>query len=111
MKKSKRKPAPARVKHSADTKDKARTMYLRGLYLTEISVLLSVPLRTLEKWQTCEKWTLLKDTPEIKRRAYELSKGGKTYKEIAGLLKINTVTVWRYIKAYENKCLNNKINK
>jgi transposase-like protein len=93
----------ARTKHSAETKETARKMYLRGLYLTEISVLCGVPLRTLEKWQTCEKWTLIKDTPEIKRRAFELSKGGRTYKQIAELLKINPVTVWRYIKAVENE--------
>jgi uncharacterized protein YjcR len=100
-KKIKKQPT-ARVKHSAETKEEARKMYLRGLYLTEISVLLSVPLRTLEKWQTAEKWTLFKNCPEIKRRAYELARAGKTYKQIATLLKINTVTVWRYIKAYEN---------
>jgi hypothetical protein len=29
----------ARTKHSAETKETARKMYLRGLYLTEISVL------------------------------------------------------------------------
>ena len=78
-------------------------MYLRGLYLTEISILRNVPLRTLEKWQTDEKWTLLRETPEIRRRAHELSRGGKTYGEIAALLKISTVTVWRYIKAVENE--------
>jgi hypothetical protein len=49
MRKQKQQTKAARVKHNAETKDKARTMYLRGLYLTEISVLLSVPLRTLEK--------------------------------------------------------------
>jgi len=93
----------ARVKHSAETKEKARKMYLRGLYLTEISVLCGVPLRTLEKWQTLEKWTLLKDTPEIKRRVYELKKGGRTYNEISDLLKISRVTIYRYIKAIEDE--------
>ena len=102
-KQTKQQPTPQRTQHTAETKDKARKMYLRGLYLTEISVLLSVPVRTLEKWQTAEKWTLLKDCPEIKRRAYELSKAGRTYKEVADLLKINSVTVWRYIKSYENE--------
>jgi uncharacterized protein YjcR len=102
-KKQKQLQLKTRQKHNAETRDKARKMYLRGLYLTEISVLCNVPLRTLEKWQTAEKWTLLTNTPEIKRRAYELSKGGRTYRQIAELLKINTVTVWRYIKTYENK--------
>jgi uncharacterized protein YjcR len=106
MKQQKKQHPSARVKHSAETKETARKMYLRGLYLTEISVLCNVPQRTLEKWQTSEKWTLLKDTPEIKRRAYELSKGGRTYKEIAHVLKINTVTVWRYIKTVENEKFN-----
>jgi hypothetical protein len=102
MKKTKEQIKPARKIHTADTRERARKMYLRGLYLTEISVLLSVPLRTLEKWQTVEQWTALKELPEIKKRAFDLARAGKTHKEIAELLKINVVTVWRYIKAYKD---------
>ena len=95
--------APPRQSYTAEHRESARKMYLRGLYLTEISVLLSVPVRTLEKWQTVEKWTLLKDCTDIKKRAYELRRSGRSVKEVAALLKIDPSTVWRYAKTYQNE--------
>lgn len=89
--------------YTAEQRENARKMYLRGLYLAEIGVLLSIPVRTLEKWQTGEKWTLLKDCTEIKIRAFELKRSGRTAKQVAEILKINPSTVWRYIKAYQNE--------
>ena len=103
MKKQTEKKKISRIKRSEDEKSEALKMYLRGLYIREISILLNIPVRTLEKWQSAGKWTLYKDCPEIKKRAYELSQKGNTYKEIAELLQINTVTVWRYIKEYEKR--------
>lgn len=89
--------------YTAEQRENARKMYLRGLYLTEIAILLSIPVRTLEKWQTGEKWTLLKDCPDIKKRAFELKQSGRTAKRIAEILKIDPSTVWRYIKAYQSE--------
>jgi len=87
-----------RQTYTADTKAKAKTMYLRGLYLTEISQLLAVPIRTLEGWQTAEKWTMFRETYEIESRAYELSRKGYTQNAIADLLQISRSSVCRYIK-------------
>ncbi len=92
-----------RKRYTAEQREKARKYYLRGLYLPEINKLMDIPIRTLEKWQRLEKWTLLKETPEIKKRAFELSQGGYSYKKIAELLQISTVTVWRYCKEVKNQ--------
>jgi uncharacterized protein YjcR len=88
-----------RNNYTTDQKEKARKYYLMGLNLNEISKLLDgIPVRTLEKWQAADKWTALKETENIKIRALQLKKSGKTYDEIACLLQINRTTVWRYTK-------------
>lgn len=88
-----------RKKYTIEQKDQARKYYLMGLNLHDISKLLdNCPVRTLEKWQLSEKWTELKQPENIKLRALELSESGKSYSEIAEILKISRVTVWRYIK-------------
>lgn len=88
-----------RKSYTAEHRENARKYYLMGLNLTEIGKLLDgCPVRTLEKWQARERWTELKHTPEIKTRTLELHRGGKTYSEIAEILKISRVTVWRYLK-------------
>ncbi len=92
-------PRKERKNYTAEHREKARKYYMMGLSLTEIGKLLDgCPVRTLEKWQAAERWTDLKHTPEIKSRAMELHRGGKSYSEIADILKISRVTVWRYIK-------------
>jgi uncharacterized protein YjcR len=78
-----------RNKYNVEHREKARKYYLMGLNLHEVSKLLDgCPVRTLEKWQQAEKWTELK----------KLFESGKTYLEIADLLKIGYTTVWRYLK-------------
>lgn len=83
---------------NAATRETARKMYLRGLYLTEISILLNVPLRTLEDWQGDGKWGLLKKTTPIKQRAKDLKEAGYTAREIAGMLDVHPRTVFRWAK-------------
>jgi predicted DNA-binding protein YlxM (UPF0122 family) len=88
-----------RNKYTSEQKDKARKYYLMGLSLPEIGILLNgCPVRTLEKWQLSDKWTDLKQPESVKFRAKELSESGKSYSDIADILKISRVTVWRYIK-------------
>lgn len=88
-----------RNKYTAEHKAKARKYYLMGLNMHDISILLNgCPVRTLEKWQISEKWTVFKQTENIKVRAFELHESGKSYAAIAELLQISRVTVWRYIK-------------
>jgi len=99
----KKQPTPTRQHYTADQRETARKMYLRGLYLTEISVLLQIPVRTLEKWQTAEKWTLLKGGEEIHKRAFEMKQSGKTAVEIAQILNINRATVFKWIKKYKDE--------
>ena len=55
-------------------------------------------MRTLEKWQLLEKWTELKQPENIKVKAFELKQSGKSYLQIAKLLEISRVTVWRYTR-------------
>ncbi|MDD4992151.1 MAG: helix-turn-helix domain containing protein [Paludibacter sp.] len=88
-----------RNSYSADQREKARKYYLMGLNMQEISKLMDgLPVRTLEKWQTVEQWTALKNCKPIKQRALELKKAGRTMQEISETLKISRVTAWRYIK-------------
>lgn len=100
MKKQKKK---TRNNYTANQREEARKLYLRGLFLPEISKLLDIPQRTLENWQSSEKWTVLKETPEVKKRAYDLKRNGYQTKQIAEMLDVSTVTVWRYIKTYEDE--------
>lgn len=101
--KTRKKPAPLpRKTYTAEDKMKARKYYLIGLNLQEIGILLGgCPVRTLEKWQTAEQWTKLKQLENIEIKAYELHQAGKTYNEIGKMLGINRVTVWRYIRKVE----------
>ena len=98
-KKKAQKTVKQRNKYTTDNKETARKYYLMGLNLHEISKLLdNCPVRTLEKWQQSDKWTELKHPENIKFRTLELHESGKSYSEIAEILKISRVTVWRYIK-------------
>lgn len=103
MKQSKKKTVkPAvlqRNKYTAEHREKARRYYLMGLNLQEISKLLdNAPVRTIEKWQIKEQWTALRETTPIKERVLSLQRAGRSYSEIAEILKINRVTVWRWLK-------------
>ena len=98
--KKKNKKTAHRNRYTDSDKDNARRYYLMGLNFNEIGKLINgCPPRTLEKWQAAGKWTELKNTTNIKIRASELHQSGKSYAEIAEILKISRVTVWRYIKA------------
>lgn len=92
-------PQRTRQFYTATDKAKAKAMYLRGLYLWEISKILDIPQRTIENWQTAEKWTAYRETYECKKRAYELSRTGKSLQVIADLLQVSKATISRWIKA------------
>ncbi len=87
-----------RQKYTLDIKASAKEKYLRGLTLAEISAVLNIPLRTLEKWQLLEHWTKFKTCPEIKKQCLTLYRNGKTCKTIAALVGKSVATVHRYIK-------------
>ena len=91
--------------YTSEQKENARRYYLMGLNLHEINKLLDgCPVRTLEKWQSAGNWTALNQTRNIKVKAKELNESGKSYSEIAEILKISRTTVYRYIvEAKETK--------
>lgn len=103
MKKATKKKSQAvvnqRNKYTFGDRATAKRYYLMGLNLQEISKLMDgVPVRTLEKWQQSEKWTAIKEVQPLKRRVSELHEAGRSYNEIAEMLQISRVTVWRYLK-------------
>ncbi len=103
MKNQNQNPKPQRQKYTPEQRENARRYYLRGLYLPEISKIMDIPVRTLEKWQSAEKWTLIKECPEIKKRAYDLRKSGNTVKQVSDILNISPTTIWRYCNDARNE--------
>lgn len=106
---SKRKENKHRQKYTLDVKASAKEKYLRGLTLSEISIILNIPLRTLEKWQLLENWTKYRNCPEIKKECLRLARNGKTIAEISAIVGKSVATISRYIKtAKENEKSENK---
>lgn len=103
MKKQKQDLKAKRKIYTPDQRESARKYYLRGLYIPEISKIMDIPVRTLEKWQQSGKWTLIKDCPEIKNRVYELRKSGHTVKQVSEMLNISSTTIWRYCNKVRNE--------
>jgi len=102
-KKAKPIPTPKNI-YTAEQREKARKYYLMGLNMSEISKLLDgCSVRTIEKWQNTEQWKLLKGVKLIEKRALELKQAGTTVKEIAKILEISEVTVWRYTNKAKEK--------
>lgn len=99
MKTTPKKPVQQRNKYTPEDKANARKYYLMGLTLPEIGLLLGgCPVRTLEKWQSSEQWTRFKQLKNIETKVCELHASGHSYKQIAEMLDISTVTVWRYLR-------------
>ncbi|MFS4470048.1 hypothetical protein [Chryseobacterium sp. T20] len=84
--------------YSTIDKEKSRKYYLLGLSLNEVSKLMDIPERTLQKWQQKEGWVKYKETYILKAKAIDLKQSGFSNKQIAGILKISCTTVWRYCK-------------
>ena len=93
----------SRKVYTLDTKAEAKQMYLRGLYMREISVLLGVPVRTLEDWQTAEDWHSLKYPSEIRQKVYELRQSGMKATEIAKHFGLSVRAVYKYIRDVKRK--------
>ncbi|MXS70267.1 hypothetical protein GSF70_03475 [Flavobacteriaceae bacterium W22] len=72
--------------------------YLLGLTLAEISKLMDIPLRTLQKWQRKGNWVDCKKIDNVKLKAKDLKQSGFSIKRISEILKISNTTVWRYCK-------------
>jgi len=87
-----------RRSYSDHDKETARKYYFKGLNLPDISKLMEIPVKTLEKWQQKEKWANAREIDSLKIKARELKQRGYPMKEISKLLKISLTTIWRYTK-------------
>lgn len=94
-----------KAKHNHSTKDKATALryYLIGLNVYEISKILDISEKTLEKWKVNENWYKYKNETPIFEVVYNLSQSGKSYNEIGELLNLSTKTVYNYMKTYKTK--------
>jgi len=88
-----------RNKIDIETKQKAFSYFAKGLTCKEISKLIGIPFRTIQNWQTVDKWNDKLNPLNIQNRCFELKKKGNTIKEIANLLNISVSSVQRYIKS------------
>lgn len=89
----------AEKKHYSTTdREKSRKYYLLGLNLNEVSKLMDIPERTLQKWQQKERWVKYKEIDSLKAKAIDLKQTGLSNKQISEILNISCTTVWRYCK-------------
>ncbi|SMP09002.1 helix-turn-helix domain-containing protein [Chryseobacterium profundimaris] len=84
--------------HAETARNQAKKYYLLGLNLSEVSKLMDIPEKTIEKWQQKEGWVKLKRIDRVKETVINLKKEGLSNSKISDLLNISTSTVWRYCK-------------
>ena len=92
-----------RVLHTDTTRKDAARFYVLGLTLPEISKQVDVPLRTLERWQSTDKWFNLRNSEPIKDKVCEMYENGISKQDISDKINLSYTTVYRYIKAYEDE--------
>lgn len=92
-----------KVKYTQSDKDESRKYYVMGLNLFEISKLLCIPYKTLEKWQQKFEWKKLRSNNLLYFLINELSDKGLQSSEICSILKISTTTFWRSSKKLNKK--------
>lgn len=86
-----------RSKITTEIKDKAFYYYSLGLTCKEVSKLIDIPFRTVQNWQTENKWTEKLNPNSIKEKCFELKIKGISYKEISKMFKISVSSVQRYV--------------
>ncbi|PRB03062.1 hypothetical protein CQ046_10935 [Chryseobacterium sp. MYb7] len=84
--------------YTESERDAARKYYIMGLNLCEVSKLIDIPRRTLEKWHQKESWKKQKESGNLRAKAIELRQKGYTIESISEMLKISRTTIWRYCK-------------
>lgn len=85
-------------KHSFEKRAAARKYYLIGLNMPEISKLIDVPIRTVEKWRISEQWQLLKKQDNYEKTIIELYQANESYSRISELMQVTKPTIWRVLK-------------
>ena len=97
LKSNENKEIAKRLKIDKETKDKAFLYYVKGLTCKEVAKLLDLSFRTVQNWQSLEKWTEKLNPDSIKNKCFELKTKGISYKEIAKMFSISVSTVQRYV--------------
>jgi DNA-binding CsgD family transcriptional regulator len=87
---------------SVSDKATALRYYLIGLNLYEISKILDISEKTLEKWKQNENWSKYKVSMPIYETVYKLSNSGYSYTEIGTMINVHPKTVYNYMKKYNN---------
>ncbi len=88
-----------KMKIESELKEKCFLYYCKGLTVKEVAKLFDLSFRTVQNWQTSEKWTEKQNPNSLKVKCYEMhTDKGMTYKEIAKILNLSVATVYRYVK-------------
>ena len=80
-----------------ELKESAFNYYAKGLTAKEVAKLLDLSFRTVQNWQTNERWTEKLNPDSIKQKCYDLKIKGITYKELTKMFNISISTVQRYV--------------
>lgn len=99
-----------RLKIDKEIKEKAFLYYAKGLTCKEVAKLLDLSFRTVQNWQTEEKWTEKLNPNSIKEKCFELKTKGMSYKEVSKMLKISISTVQRYVNEVKKTDKSNEID-
>lgn len=86
-----------------ELKQRAFNYYAKGLTAKEVAKLLDLSFRTVQNWQTDEKWTEKLNPDSIKQKCYELKNKGLTYKKLSEMFELSVSTVQRYVNEIRNK--------
>lgn len=84
----------------AVTQAEAYRYYVMGLNCQEIGKLLDLSVRTIERYMQAGGWKEATNGKTIEAKAYELHESGKTYAEVAKVLRVSKGTVFNYLKRY-----------
>ena len=81
-----------------EKKANAYKYYLMGLKKGDISTLLGVAVRTIEHWQSLEKWTQATKVEPLSGKVTEVHKTGLSYEEIGEKIGVSKSTAYRHAK-------------
>jgi len=98
-----------RSKKNVELRQKAfKYHYLNGLNSKEISKILDVSFRTVQKWSLLDNWKAQKQADHQDRKVWELKQKGFSYIEICEKLGICRATAYNRIKRYEKSLITDK---
>lgn len=81
-----------------DAQAQALRYYVMGLNCEEIGKLLDLSPRTIERYQQKGQWREALNGKAVEEKAHELHQAGKSYAEVAKILRISKGTAFNYSK-------------